>query len=63
MTTRILKRFDISSMEYLETLIEAGFKTAQEVKEREIKMANIKKVEFQKIANLILSIGDGICDK
>ena len=63
MTTRILKRYDLSGMDYLESLIERGFKTALEVKKRELFVKNLKQREFQKIANLILSIGDGICDK
>lgn len=63
MTTRILKRYDLSSMDYLESLIERGFKTALEVKKRELLVKDLKQREFQKIANLILCIGDGICDK
>ena len=59
MTTRILKKYDLSSMEYLESLIEAGFKTAVEVKKRELFVQSLKQREFQRITNLISSIGSG----
>ena len=59
MTTRILKRYELSSMEYLESLIERGFKTAVEVKKRELFVQSLKQREFQRITNLISSIGSG----
>ncbi len=53
MTTRILKRYDLSSMEYLQTLIDLGFKTALQVVKREKTIQRAKDVEISKIINIL----------
>ena len=63
MTTRILKRYDISSMEYLQTLIDLGFKTAKQVIKRERAIQRAKDKEIEKILNVISGIGSGESDR
>lgn len=53
MTTRILKRYDLLSMEYLQTLIDLGFKTALQVVKREKTIQRAKDVEISKIINIL----------
>ena len=63
MTTRILKRYDISSREYLETLIDAGFKTVGQVVKLEKATQRAKNKEIEKILNVISGIGSGESDR
>ena len=63
MTTRILKRFDISSIEYLETLIDAGFETVGQVVKLEKATQRAKNREITKILNIMVNIGSGESDR
>ena len=59
MTTRILKRYDISTREYLETLIDAGFETVGQVVKLEKATQRAKNREITKILNIMVNIGSG----
>lgn len=63
MTTKILKRYDISTREYLETLIEAGFKTVGQVVKLEKATQRAKNKEITKILNIMVNIGSGESDR
>ena len=63
MTTRILKRYDISTREYLETLIDAGFKTVGQVVKLEKATQRAKNREITKILNIMVNIGSGESDR
>lgn len=63
MTTRILKRYDISTREYLETLIDAGFKTVGQVVKLEKATQRAKNKEITKILNIMVNIGSGENDR